>query len=91
MTVEKDSAPMDVDPQHKDAKLMKWIMRQVAHELRDDPAFTDPVYERMAAKIIGHAFSLFVRWLGITVLIAAGGGMLILLGALGRFPQWFGA
>ncbi len=82
---------MDVDPQHKDAKLMKWIMRQVAHELRDDPAFTDPVYERMAAKIIGHAFSLFVRWLGITVLIAAGGGMLILLGALGRFPQWFGA
>lgn len=66
-------------------------MRQVAHELRDDPAFVDPVYERMAAKIIGHAFSLFVRWLGITVLIAAGGGFLILLGALGSFPKWFGA
>ena len=85
-----ETAPGEFDPAHKDAKLMRWVMRQVAKELRDDPSFTDPVYERMASKIIAHAFTLFVRWLGITVLIAAGGGMLILLGALGKFPQWFG-
>jgi len=85
-----NTAPGDLPPARQDAKFMRWIMRQVAHELRDDPSFTDPVYERMASKIIAHAFTLFVRWLGITVLIAAGGGMLILLGALGKFPQWFG-
>lgn len=86
---DNDTAPGELSPDHKDAKLLPWVMRQVAHELRDDPSFTDPVYERMAARIIAHAFTLFVHWLGITVLIAAGGGMLILLGALGRFPQWF--
>ena len=91
MQTHSDTSPGEFDPHQKDAKLVRWAMRQVAHELRDDPEFTNPVYERMAARIIGHAFNLFVKWLGITVLIAAGGGVLILLGALGKWPQWFGA
>ena len=91
MSGEDDTGSGDLafDPSHKDARIIRWAMRQVAKELRDDPEFVNPVYERMAARIIAHAFSLFVRWLGITVLIGAGGGALILLGAIGRFPQWF--
>ena len=61
------------------------FMRQVAKELRDDPEFTDPLYERMAGRIIAHAFTLFARWLAFAVVGSAVGALLIWLGTIGAF------
>ena len=80
-----ETAPGEFDPLHKDAKLMRWVMRQVAKELRDDPDFTDPLYERMAAKIVAHLVSLFARWLTFAVVGSAVGALLIWLGTIGVF------
>ena len=54
-------------------------------ELRDDPEFTDPLYERMAGRIIAHAFTLFARWLAFAVVGSAVGALLIWLGTIGVF------
>jgi hypothetical protein len=62
-------------------------MREVAKELRDDPEFTNPVYERMAARIIAHAFALFAKWLGFLAIGSIGGWFLIWLGAQGVFTR----
>lgn len=80
-----ETAPGEFDPAHKDAKLMRWVMRQVAKELRDDPEFVDPMYERMAGRIIAHAFTLFARWLAVAVVGSAVGALLIWLGTIGVF------
>ena len=70
---------------HQDAKLLRWVMRQVAKEIRDDPEFTDPFYERMAQRIIAHAFALFARWLAFAVIGSCVGALLIWLGTIGVF------
>jgi len=80
-----DTSPGEFDPHHKDAKLMRWVMRQVARELRDDPEFVDPVSERLAIKIIAHLFTLFARWLAFAVVGSAVGALLIWLGTIGVF------
>ena len=80
-----DTSPGELSPDHKDAKVLRWVMRQVAKELRDDPEFTDPLYERMAAKIIAHLFTLFARWLAFAVVGSAVGALLIWLGTIGVF------
>lgn len=82
---DNDTAPGELSPDHKDAKVLRWVMRQVARELRDDPEFTDPLYERLAAKIIAHVFSLFARWLTFAVVGSAVGALLIWLGTIGAF------
>lgn len=82
---EDDTGPGDLTYDRHDTKLLRWAMRQVAKELRDDPEFTNPVYERMAQRIIGHAFSLFARWLAFAVVGSATGALLIWLGTLGVF------
>jgi hypothetical protein len=71
--------------QHRDAKLLRWVMHKVAKELRDDPTFTGPFYERMAENIIRHVFSLFARWLAFAVIGSIVGAALIWLGAQGVF------
>lgn len=80
-----DTSPSEFDPTHKDAKLLRWVMRQVAKELRDDPEFVNPVYERMAVRIIAHLFTLFARWLAFAVVGSAVGALLIWLGTIGVF------
>ena len=81
-----DTAPGELPSgQHHDAKLLRWVMRQVAKELRDDPEFVDPVSERLATKIVAHLFSLFARWLTFAVVGYAVGALLIWLGTLGVF------
>lgn len=82
---DRDTSPQEFDPLHKDAKLLRWVMRQVAKELRDDPEFTSPMYEKMAARIIAHAFTLFARWLAFAVVGSAVGALLIWLGTIGVF------
>lgn len=86
MELDPDSGPLELpqDKQH-DARLLKWVMRHVAKELRDDPEFTNPFYERMAARIIAHAFALFARWLAFAVVGSAVGALLIWLGTIGAF------
>ena len=83
--INRDTAPDEFDPSHKDAKLLRWVMRQVAKELRDDPEFVNPVYERMAVRIIAHLFTLFARWLAFAVVGSAVGALLIWLGTIGVF------
>ena len=80
-----ETAPAEFDPAHKDAALLRWVMRRVAKELRDAPEFTDPLYERMAGRIIAHAFTLFARWLAFAVVGSAVGALLIWLGTIGVF------
>ena len=80
-----ETSPAEFDPAHKDAALLRWVMRRVAKELRDDPEFTDPLYERMAGRIIAHAFALFARWLAFAVVGSAVGALLIWLGTIGVF------
>lgn len=79
------TAPGELSPDHKDAKLLRWVMRQVAKELRDDHEFVDPMYERMAVRIIAHLFTLFARWLAFAVVGSAVGALLIWLGTIGAF------
>ena len=69
------------------SKLLRLVMREVAKELRDDPEFTNPVYERMAARIIAHAVALFAKWLGFLAIGSIGGWFLIWLGAQGVFTR----
>jgi len=83
--INRDTAPDEFDPSHKDAKLLRWVMRQVAKELRDDPQFTGPFYEQMAIQIIRHLFTLFARWLTFAVVGSVVGALLIWLGTLGVF------
>ena len=85
MSDNRDSAPIDFDPEQKDAKVLRWVMRKVAKELRDDPEFVNPVYERMAVRIIAHLFTLFARWLAFAVVGSAVGALLIWLGTMGVF------
>jgi len=82
---DNDTAPGDFDPAHKDAKLLLWVMRKVAKEIRDDPEFTGPISERFAVQIIRHLFTLFARWLAIFVVGSAVGALLIWLGTIGVF------
>ncbi len=83
-----DSIPgsLNEEPRHS-SRLLRIVMRQVAKELRDDPEFVNPMYERMAARIIAHAFALFAKWLGILALGSIGGWLLIWLGAQGVFTR----
>jgi hypothetical protein len=69
------------------SKLLRFVMHQVAKELRDDPEFTNPVYERLAARIIAHAFALFAKWLGVLAIGSIGAWFLIWLGAQGVFTK----
>jgi hypothetical protein len=88
MNERQDTEPGEISHENRpDAKLMRWVMRQVAKELRDDPEFTDPLYERMAVRIIAHVFSLFARWLTFAVVGSAVGALLIWLGTIGVFTK----
>ena len=87
MSDSQDSAPIDFDSSHKDARFLRWVMRQVAKELRDDPEFTNPFYQRMAVQIVAHLFTLFARWLAYAVVGSAVGALLIWLGTLGVFTR----
>lgn len=80
-----DTSPGEFDPAHKDTALLRWVMRKVAKELRDDPEFTGPMYENMAMQIIKHLFTLFARWLAFAVVGSAVGALLIWLGTTGAF------
>lgn len=88
MRDDEDSFPgyLAHEPQ-RTSKLIRLVMREVAKELRDDPEFANPVYERLAERIIAHAFAIFSKWLGILVLGSIGTWLLIWLGAQGVFTR----